>query len=114
MKTNEPSENPNPLRELLHEWRVTVPLPPRFQEGVWSRIEKADARREAGVWLALLDWLVRAMTRPALAFAYATVLLFAGLGAGYWHAREMTANWDKTLAQRYVQAVDPFEQTARN
>ncbi len=114
MKPIEPSENDAPLRAMLREWRVTTPLPPRFQEQVWRRIEKADTRTESVSWSALVNWLVSVTTRPALAVAYATVLLFAGLGAGYWHARETTANWDRTLAQRYVQAIDPFQQTSPN
>ena len=81
---------------------------------MWRRIVKPESCTEPVSWSALLDWLVRLVSRPAMALAYATVLLLAGLGAGYWHARETTANWDKTLAQRYVEAVDPFQQTTRN
>ena len=114
MKIEQLNEDPEPVRKLLREWPVNTPLPPRFQEQVWQRIEKASTRDEPVFWPAFLKWLVSVTTRPALALAYATVLLFAGLGAGYWHARETTANWDKALAQRYVQAIDLFQQTARN
>ena len=70
------------LRGLLQENRETPALPPRFREGVWSRIEKAErgARRNGESWAdVVLAWLLR----PRAAFAIAACLLVAGaiLGA---------------------------------
>ena len=53
------------------------------------------------------------MPRPAVAVAYATVLLIAGVAAGYWQARNQTAHLDDELGTRYVQSVDPYQKPPR-
>ena len=65
-------------------------------------------------WAVLKAWLAVTLPRPAFAFSYVSVLLVAGLLAGYWHARVDTTKWDKILAGRYVQAVDPFQRSSGN
>jgi hypothetical protein len=93
------------LRGVLREWRVQEPLPPRFQERVWQRIEAAEtAARPAPA----LGWLAALFTRPAFATAVAALLLAAGTAAGYLRANHDTASWDKQLAERYVAAIDPY------
>ena len=94
----------------MRAWRVNSSLPPRFQEQVWQRIEKAEAANEVFSWSTMMNGFLGALTRPALATAYVSVLLVVGLLAGYWHALADTTNWDKALASRYVQAVDPSQQ----
>lgn len=112
MKAQSLNENPEQVRKILREWRVTTSLPPRFTENVWRRIENAEreitpaARTTA--WAVISAWITSALPRPAFAVAYVSVLLVAGLLAGYWHAQSDRTNWDKTLASRYVQSVDPF------
>ena len=114
---NPEPERPDPLRKVLREWRVTEPLPPRFQEGVWRRIQQADAGATAAAtttdWTMFKAWLAMAMPRPALAVAYLSVLLIAGIAGGYWQARQRTAHVDTELGTRYIQSVDPYQQSAR-
>ena len=110
-------ENPEPLRKVLREWRVTEPLPPRFQEGVWRKIHQAEASQRpvptTTLWSMGMAWLVAALPRPALAVAYLSVLLVAGMAGGYWRARQTTAHLGDELGTRYVQSVDPYQKPSR-
>jgi hypothetical protein len=101
-------ENFNPddakLRALLRESRATPELPPRFQENVWRRIEKAESARATapvGGWVNVVaGWLVR----PRLAFATATMLVLVGVGLGLNNGVQQA----RAEAQaRYVAAVAP-------
>lgn len=111
------SENPEPLRKVMREWQVTESLPPRFQEGVWRKIQHAEASREAAttatLWTLFRTWLTVMLPRPAVAAAYLSVLLVVGMAAGYWQARQTTAHWDNELGSRYVQSVDPYRKPSR-
>ena len=100
--------NDENLRATLRAWKETSPLPPRFQEQVWSQIEKAEARESRSLW-NFLKQLELLLARPALAASYVALLLFVGIGAGYWQTQQKTADLDATLAFRYVQAVDPYQ-----
>ncbi len=101
-------ENFNPddrrLTALMREARATPSLPPRFQAGVWRRIESADESSVAATdrhWLnVIVGWLVR----PRLAFAVAAVLVLAGVGLG-WRQGEHLARHDAQA--RYLAAVAP-------
>lgn len=104
MKTNTDKKDPE-LSRLLQSWRADEPLPPRFQERVWKRIEAVEARPATSGWA---DWFTALLARPAFATVCATVMLMAGLSAGLWRANHDTARWDNELAQRYVAAVDPY------
>lgn len=70
------------LGALLRESRPTPTLPPRFQEAVWRRIEKADSKFAPGEgrnWLAAIaGWVLR----PRFAFAAASMLVAAGILLG--------------------------------
>ena len=109
MKPNHPSGNDEPLRELLAQWKVEESLPPRFQEQVWKRIEQAEARKPQSKLAALAHWIEATFRRPVLAFAYVAVLLFVGLGTGYWQAQGAMAQSQSELRARYVQSVDPYQ-----
>jgi hypothetical protein len=109
MKHDDSTERNERLSHILRRWNVDAPLPPRFTEAVWRRIERRGSLNGVSVWQVLIDWFVRAMDRPALALAYVTVLLLLGLAGGYWQTRQVTTQLDRTLAQRYVQTVDPFQ-----
>lgn len=98
--------NPDEARlgALLRETRATPPLPPRFQENVWRRIDDA-ARRDipagAGNWLnALAGWIVL----PRRALAVAAVLVLIGVGLG-WSQGEHLAQQEAQA--RYLAAVAP-------
>lgn len=110
MKSERPSEDYESLRMLMREWTVTTPLPPRFQEGVWRRIERAQATEPVtpSMWAALIHWIDTVLPRPALASAYVAVLLAIGVTAGWAQARQETARIRDELGQRYVRVLDPY------
>ena len=115
MKPN--SENQEPLHKVMREWRVTETLPPRFQEGVWRRIQQAEASVSPAptttLWSMWKAWLATALPRPAVAAAYLSILLVAGMAAGYRQAQQTTAHLDDELGSRYVQSVDPYQKSSR-
>lgn len=111
MKTDNFNENDAPLRALLKEWKPEPSLPPRFQEQVWRRIERAETAPVPPVTLAQLfaNWLATRLPRPALATAYVAVLLVIGASVGWSQARQETARVTTELGARYAQAVDPYQ-----
>ena len=100
--------NDHPLDRLLQKWRVTPPLPPRFGEQVWKRIERAEVPA-VSIREAVRAWIAMAFARPAFAFAYVTVLLMIGLTLGAIQASQKTARWEQGLEARYVQSIDPYQ-----
>ena len=102
------SENPEPLRRVIREWKVAEPLPPHFQEGVWRRIEQAQTRHPVSAWAAVANWIATVLPRPALAASYVAVLLAIGVTAGWAQARQETARVHDELGQRYVRVLDPY------
>jgi hypothetical protein len=114
MKHKDSTGHSEVLGRVLRDWRVKAPLPPRFQEEVWQRIERAERTAAVSPWRTLVTWFVQFMAYPAPAMTYVTVLLVVGLTAGYWHAQRTTTQLDRTFAQRYLQTVDPFQPSTRN
>ena len=110
MKTNKPNDDA-PLDALLHEWKVKPSLPPRFNEQVWRRIERAETAPAPSVSLATVfaNWIGTMLPRPALATAYVAVLLVIGASVGWSQARQETARVSSDLSARYAQAVDPYQ-----
>lgn len=109
MKTTEPGNQDEPLRKVLKEWRSEAPLPLRFQEQVWQRIECAQARTSPSVWAAIAHWVGSVLPRPALAGSYVAVLLTIGVTAGWAQARQETGRVKAELGQRYVRVLDPYQ-----
>ena len=107
MKSQQFDQNDESLRRVLREWRVETPLPPRFQEAVWRRIELND--NQSYNWTLLLTRLLGAIAKPSLAMSYLMVLLLAGILAGYWQARINNTHTEEQLSARYVQVVDPYQ-----
>jgi hypothetical protein len=103
---DKPNLNPDDakLAALLRESRAAPSLPPRFQENVWRRIERANATERPAVGATWLDSLAVWILRPRLAFAFATVLLLTGLSLG-WSQGQKLAQDDAQA--RYVAAVAP-------
>ncbi len=99
---NEPNDD---LGQVLREWRSGEPLPARFQEGVWRRIEWAE-RVAPGV--SAREWFVRLFARPVIAAVYMAVLLVMGLGAGYFLAGHDAARWEGQLSSHYVASINPY------
>ena len=107
MKAQDLDPNDERLRQALHEWKVKPVLPPRFQDAVWRRIEARET--QVPVWIQLLRRLVTAVARPSVATSYLTVLVLAGVLAGYWQARSANAHAEQMLSVRYVQLMDPYQ-----
>ena len=97
------------LGKVLRDWEVREPLPPRFGERVWQRIAREEAQGVPNIWRLLADWLNGVMSRPSRAVSYLTVLLLAGVLAGYWHARQDNTRALENLGARYVQMMEPFQ-----
>ena len=101
---NESETSDGPLRALLHAARPAPPLPPRFQESVWRRVEQAKALRGSA---SLPEWLDRAATwllRPRLALAGAVAMLLVGTSIGVVQGSNLAGELAK---QRYLAAVSP-------
>jgi hypothetical protein len=111
MERDPSSESREPLRKLMREWKASEPLPPRFQEAVWRRIEGAQAREtgSVSVWQVMGRWIETVLPRPALATAYVAVLLIAGVTAGWTQADQKTARLKDELGQRYIRVLDPYQ-----
>jgi hypothetical protein len=105
-----PNANPDNLDRLLREWQVEEPLPPRFQEQVWSRIVLAEAKAPNPVWNQMLGRLAAFFERPKFAYSYAAALLAVGIAAGSWTAHVKTSRWETDLGQRYLQTLNPYQQ----
>jgi len=101
-------ENINPadaeLSTLLRASRVAPTLPPRFQEGVWRRIEEAAAPAKSNGGIAWLDALAALVLRPRLALATAIVLMVAGALLGVRDGSQMA---HQDAQAHYLAAVAP-------
>lgn len=83
-------------------------LPPRFQEQVWQRIARAEAKPAASPGAEFWRLLGVVLLRPRFAFAYVAVLLAVGVAAGSWAAQVKASRIDSDLSLRYVQSIDPY------
>ena len=92
------------LRVLLRAARPAPPLPPRFQEAVWRRLEHAQATRETGTWAEWLDRVVAWLLHPRLALAGVTAMLLVGLAIGLAQGGGLANEMAK---QQYLSAVSP-------
>ena len=79
-------------------------MPPRFQEGVWRRIEEAAAPVKSTGGITWLDALVALVLRPRFALAIATVLIVAGALLG---VREGNQAARQDAQARYLAVVAP-------
>ena len=109
MKPTNPSEKDRQLSGVMREWKSELPLPPRFQEGVWRRIEGAQAPTKLSVLATASHWLGTLLARPAMATAYVAVLLAVGATAGWTQAHQTNTRVKGELGQRYVQVLDPYQ-----
>lgn len=92
------------LRALLRESPPTPPLPPRFQDAVWRRIERGETRpgkAEGKIWLEKVAAL---MLRPRLALASVVAVLLAGLLLGVISGASLVR---QDAQSRYLAAVAP-------
>jgi hypothetical protein len=108
MKPSETTDDDQSLRHLLHRWTVDAPLPPRFQEGVWQRIARAEAQPAMNVWSSVARLVEVVLPRPRFAWSFVTLLLALGVAAGSLAAQIKTRRLQADLGMRYVQAIDPY------
>jgi hypothetical protein len=92
------------LGALLRESRIAPALPPRFQEGVWRRIEDAAAPSKSIGNIAWLDALAALMLRPRLAFATVATLMLAGVLLGTYQGTQVAR---QDAQARYLAVVAP-------
>src|SRR4051794_27645874 len=102
-------QNDESFRQRLQEWRIDRPVPPRFQERVWQRLEQQERAAAAGFRFGLQTLLARLFTRPAWVAGYVAVALFAGLSLGFWQAQEQAGTLTARLEHQYIQSVDPYQ-----
>lgn len=93
------------LRAWLRAARPDPPLPPRFQEGVWRRIDNASTTRGARSVAGWVDRAVASLLRPRLALAGLAVLLLLGTTIGVVQGMDLAQEMAK---QRYLTAVNPL------
>ncbi|SRR5258706_10794831 len=105
----EPEKNRDALGKCLREWRVGAPLPARFQEQVWRRIEREEPAAEIGAWVILRQLFEGMFAHRRLALSYLTVALVVGSAAGYWQGRGQATEQESSLGQQYIQSVDPYQ-----
>lgn len=108
MNANRDLEDGDALDRALHHWTVNAPLPPRFRQGVWRRIEKLERYPETGAWPWLLRLMEWAVPRPKFAYACLSVFLVVGIAAGALAAQVKTTRLESELSLRYVQSIDPY------
>jgi hypothetical protein len=109
MNMNESGHHDEALHKLLQEWRTEAPLPPRFQEGVWRRIERTQAPAAPSVWVVIADWIATVLPRPALAVSYVAILLTIAATTAWTQARQETARVKGELGERYIRTLDPYQ-----
>jgi hypothetical protein len=98
------------LHKLLRTWKVEAKLPPRFQEAVWDRISATERKAESRFsWQRVTTWIEGVFSSPALAASYVALLLFAGVGTGYWRAAGRVTQTNSELRVHYIQSVDPYQ-----
>ena len=93
------------LRTLLRESWPAPPLPPRFPESVWRRIERAETStaRAPSALAGLERWVERLLV---LRFALASLTLLLAAG-GLTGVITSTGTVKKQAQERYLSAVAP-------
>src|SRR5438270_13170035 len=109
MKKSETREPCDPVSKLIQVWKMRAPLPPRFQERVWTRIARSETEAAPGLWHQCLNWVQMSLPRPRMAASYLMILLLTGVTGGYWRGQEKAARFEEELNSRYVQSVDPYQ-----
>ena len=108
MTPNDQNDSDVLLRRTLREWCIDAPLPPRFQERVWARIQRQQAKAPDDPWTRFVQSVAIFLARPTLAVSYVSLLLVIGVLAGYLHGRADSARESQELGARYVQMLDPY------
>ena len=92
------------LQALLRESRPAPPLPPRFQESVWRRIQQAE---KPAVSLAAKSWVevvIEHVLQPRFALGGLVALLLVG---GLTGLADGSVSAKRLAQERYLSAVAP-------
>ncbi len=89
------------LRKTLQGALPSPPLPPRFQESVWRRIENAEIPLKTESWL---DTFASLILRPRFAYTTVVMLALAGILLGS-HQGAQSVKHDEQ--ERYLMLVAP-------
>jgi hypothetical protein len=108
MRPNQEPEDDRSLKKVLSQWVVDAPLPPRFQDRVWQRIERAETP-PATPWTSLTRFVEVILPRPRFAYSCAAILLVVGMVAGAWAAQTQNTRTEVSLGSRYLQSIDPYQ-----
>ncbi len=114
MKPNQIPEGDHSLDKILKQWRVDAPLPPRFQERVWQRIEREECQPAPSAWMWLRRVLEACVPRPKWAYSYAAILLIVGVVGGTLAAQAKSIRMETSLGSRYLQSIDPYQGAAHD
>jgi hypothetical protein len=101
------------LSRVLQSWRHDPQAAPRFNAGVWARIEAArTAPWSSAAIIARWCGVPAQHFRWALPLGASLVLLLAAtVGAGAGYLQTVRGRNDR-MAAAYVQAIDPVQMTA--
>ncbi|MFO1458540.1 MAG: hypothetical protein U1G08_03960 [Verrucomicrobiota bacterium] len=106
---NSPDASPEDsrLRGLLRDSHPQPPLPPRFQEEVWRRIDRSAPAESPGWASAWEHWLRDRFLRASVAVAVAAAVV-AGAWTGLLHGESQSKAAERG---RYLASVDPLQRT---
>ncbi|MBL9207375.1 MAG: hypothetical protein JNN01_20005 [Opitutaceae bacterium] len=110
MSTKTPNQDRDPLEELLKSWKVEATLPPRFQEDVWRRIDRAEQRSASSIskwFIGLAAHWASLLRKPIGAAAYLSTLLIVGSLTGVWRSDRKVDQTEIAWRAAYLQAVVP-------
>jgi hypothetical protein len=103
MKQHSLEPDDAPLRALLRESRPSPPLPPRFAENVWRRIEQSEPVPALPPGFRARPWFER-LLQPRWALGSLAALLVASATAGVMSG---TATARHAAQERYLASVAP-------
>src|SRR6476660_1593902 len=89
MKKQDPTEKPADLSNLLQSWKALPSLPVGFHASVWRRIDGSRRAAPALPSGVVADWLHQMLSRPAFVASYLSLLLLAGIMAGYRKGQDL-------------------------
>ncbi len=109
MNPPDPNSDDPKLSALLREAHPAPVLPPRFEEGVWQRLQCAERAAKTASPHGWLEQFVGSLLRPVYATAALVLVVFAGTWFGIRDGEGQAHRADRI---RYIAAVSPFHRTA--
>lgn len=110
MNLPDPNADDPKLRTLLREAHPAPVLPPRFQEGVWQRLERSERPTKSASSIGWLEQFIRGVLRPAYATGGLAIMMVVGTWFGIRDGEGQASRDGQT---RYIAAVSPFHRTSK-